>query len=302
MRRRGSPVTSEETIQEDELFLHSVPLTSLFPTPPMNVYYSSVPITRPARPRTSSPAAARGPARRTPRPPRRRRGIGRPASLYRSSRQPALLGQGGGEDQDRVLLAVALELLLGAVLRRVAHGVALVAVGLDFHQAGQVLLRASATAAPTFSRTSSTSMPLTCRRGSRSRRAHSKVLHGASAQRTCPCRTGCSRGCRRWAASTEPAMFMALVQGALLDGAVAEEAQRTASAFLAVLLREGGPGRQRDVAARRCRCRRRSSARGSKRCIEPPLPLRAAGALAEQLGHHRVRGSMPQASAWPWSR
>ena len=33
----------------------------------------------------------------------------------------------------------------------------------------------------------------------------------------------------------------------------------------------------------------RKPSEASKRCIEPPLPPRAAGGLAEQLGHDRAR-------------
>ena len=41
-------------------------------------------------------------------------------------------------------------------------------------------------------------------------------------------------------------------------------------------------------------CPPRKPSEASNRCIEPPLPLRAARRLAEQLGHHRSGGHAPR--------
>ena len=92
----------------------------------------------------------------------------------------------------------------------------------------------------------------------------------------------------------------ALVEGALVDGAVAEVAQHH-PAVSRYLIFEGHAGGHGDLGAHDA-VAAEQVAPGVEEVHRAALAPGAARGLAEQLGHQRAFGSMPQARAWPWSR
>ena len=96
------------------------------------------------------------------------------------------------------------------------------------------------------------------------------------------------------------AMFSDFVVRALVDRAVAEEAERDAAGLL-VPLGEGEAEAERDVPADDAVAAQVADL-GVEEVHRPALALGAAGAPCRTAPPSPRRGSMPRASEWPWQR